>query len=117
MWNDACAAFAEINFDTDKLGAPAQNKEATNLPSTFFKTGPAALHAPTGTCFAACTAALCACQQSPCRCLTTHAAHALAGDQLQEKLGFNSDADNLKDRTNGSAPGACSPYFATHPCL
>ena len=35
----ASAAFAEINFDTSKLGAPAQNKEATDLPSTFFKTG------------------------------------------------------------------------------
>lgn len=32
-------AFAEINFDTSKLGAPAQNKEATDLPSSFFKAG------------------------------------------------------------------------------
>ena len=33
------AAFADVSFDSDKLGAPAQNKEATNLPSVFFKTG------------------------------------------------------------------------------
>ncbi|CAL5220785.1 g2854 [Coccomyxa viridis] len=32
-------AAAEINFDSARSGAPAQNKEAVNLPSTFFKAG------------------------------------------------------------------------------
>lgn len=35
----AAPAFADVSFDSGKLGAPAQNKEATDLPSTFFKTG------------------------------------------------------------------------------
>ena len=32
-------AAAEINFDSARSGAPAQNKDAVNLPSTFFKAG------------------------------------------------------------------------------
>jgi hypothetical protein len=41
-WNccyAAAPALADVSFDSDKLGAPAQNKEATDLPSSFFKTG------------------------------------------------------------------------------
>jgi hypothetical protein len=48
-----------------KLGAPAQNKEATDLPSSFFKTG----------------------------------------DELQKKLGIDTDPDNLGDKIQPGAKG------------
>ncbi len=39
QYHIAGPAAAEINFDSARSGAPAQNKEAVNLPSTFFKAG------------------------------------------------------------------------------
>lgn len=48
---------------SSKLGAPAQNKEATDLPSSFFKTG----------------------------------------EELQKKLGIDTDPDNLGDKIQSGA--------------
>ena len=107
-----CAAFADVSFDSDKFGAPPQNKDAVNLPSTFFKTGPhwrAVLLCRTYMPFAY----FCLAQELTKAQLRGENFGFLqrlgcmhAGDQLQEKLGFNTDADNLKDQTRGSVPGA-----------
>lgn len=60
------ALALQRGIDSEAFGAPAQNKEATNLPSTFFKTGEA----------------------------------------LQEKLGANTDPQNLNKTNSGGGANA-----------